>query len=259
MKSVDRDRPIVTGIASFTPEEMERIANLETPHMGRGIEFGVGRTRKPISNFPGVQTVFRPMERSGQKRPKGSVDQVLESFRSIHEEISRVTLRIGTGTDSWALEDVLQGIKEIAGDRVETVVSSLNPDLLRKIQKGKITPDILQQTLHWADPFEVMALVRKILKNGDFVEDAEVSFPIPETFAETKEEVAEIAEILGDAGHDSHLAPVSTQKDVQQAIGVMGWSNFTANARGKTAKMRGFYADGQGLTSDVPGAQLLGF
>lgn len=253
---------MVTAVASFAPEDVARVGRWDTPHMARGIEFGVGLGGKPISNFPGFQTIFRPPVFTGNQRPRLGVGEVLSGIEANHEGISRVTVKVGTGTDLIALADVLRGVREITHDRVETVVASVDPALLRKFGMGVNPPDVLQQVLHWADPERITALIRGLIKAGDIADGAEVSFPIPRPQAlhRAQEELREISTMLRDSGHDSHLAPVLSQIDTANAIGLIGSANFGASSRDEAQRLRGFYADQkeQRLDFDVPAAQFLG-
>jgi len=94
------------------------------------------------------------------------------------------------------------------------------------------------------------------LQEGDLVKEAELAFPVfPEVYRDAYGEVSDdglifrgILERQDDphdglwnrTGHDSYLTCVSSPEAVERAISIVSDINFGANARHRTARMRGF-------------------
>jgi len=147
MISQDRDIPIVTELGSFQPKEIREASSSANDHLGRGIQFGVGMTKNPISYFEGWQTLLRPQENSGNKKPRISVDQLIQNIEQNAQRINRVTVQGGAFTDTNALRDVVNGIRETLLE-TEIVVSSEDPTFLRKVQAMDLGTDNVQQPFH---------------------------------------------------------------------------------------------------------------
>jgi len=265
---IDIERPVITGLATYPPDGMRTMSRLTAPHMNRGIEFGVGRGSEPVSNFPGWQTVCRPFTTGGGKMRRVSPNGLGTTLTKHVKNISRVTIKTGVGTDLSAVKDVLKVVHDIraaAGSSLEIVLSSQDPNRLREMQQVGLNADTWQQTLHWTSPLGVREMVKYMLAKNGLIdgEGAEVSFPLPLVRYSEKgddRETQEIAQILGDAGRDSHLAPISMQWEVNQAISALGLANFALNARETPHRLRGFYVRGNpdNLDYDIQAAQLLG-
>lgn len=262
-----RDRPIVTSLAAYTPGKICGIACSQGLHMDKGIEFGVGRGPKPISNFPGSHTLFRPLITETGRMGKISPDELTTNLLDHAKRLSRVTIKTAPGTDVSAVKDVLENVSSVRTARnrdIEIVISSPDARTLKEMQQAGLNADTWQQTLRQTDPFQVKQLIRHLLKTQGLVDGAEVSYPLPlKGYLGNKGSypaTTEAAQILADTGHDSHLAPAFTQQEVADAVAAIGFANFALHARENPHRVRGFYVDGdpRHFNFDIQATHLLG-
>jgi hypothetical protein len=268
--------PVVTGLATYTPDRIQAMSLLDTSRsgVGRGIEFGVGRGTKPISNFPGDQMLVRPFTQSGGKMERITPDKLMRTLQehkagdpkgipttitsfsgqgntSTTEHtpgISRVTINTGLGTDVFAMKDVLQGLYALRTSTkdsvLEIVISSADPLKLRELREVGLNADVWQQRLR-VDPYVVTSYTRRLLGGRSLLDGTEISFPLVETPVGISDSgAAEAAESLAAFGHDSHLESVSTQWEVRRAISAMQIANYGLSRGVNPHRMRGFFVEG---------------
>lgn len=250
-ENIDRELPVVTGLGTFIGSDIQNMAHLDTP-LGRGIQFGVGRGKMPISNFPDDHTQHRPLW-GEEKMPKISVDELLSSLaQDINGRIIRVTVKVERETDQKALLDVVQGVREQLS-KAEVVVASHYLSVLGKVRDGDVKPDVLQQLVD-DQPAVVSTLsyMDHALRGKQIFEGAEVVFPFPDVNLSSAESIEEISHLLALNGHDSYLDLVHTQSQVSAWLSASSMFNFAQRCRAEKGlngpqdkhKLRGLYVKG---------------
>lgn len=259
--AIDRERPVITGIARFSGKRIDEMAALETPHMARGVQFGLGRGDKPISHFPGGQTWMRPLV-GENKHPRHGVDEVTKRLKDAQERLARVTIKAEPGTDIEELYDTIEYLRAELSHHVEIVLASQTPDFLKRARDNGVRPDVVQHVIPQNSYNVAGDVIPRALKEKTFLPGAEVAFPLMEgVYQEQAERVNEaLVDVLVEAGHDAYIRGVRNQSTLDMALRVIASKNFNLSAVKERSRIRGLYVEDplSRYNFNIPEAQFMG-
>lgn len=230
---------VATGMASFTPSSMAGVSHDHALQgLRRGIQLGLGRGKKPISNFPGSQTLMRPWLQTTGQMPRVGIDDFLRDLERYKERVARVTVKTGTGTDVGLLDELLEGIEECSRE-VEIVLSDVDPHhLLRLREIMHAQPNVGQLNLSWISKYDVKSATVGALEHEDLSAVNEVALPIPEDQdGDASKKITSVAELLAPAGKNLYLGPATTQAEMRTALAAA--VNFN-RSNGQNGRITGF-------------------